>query len=231
MKANDVAAGAEQPTYLAILKRCGLVLVVVGALDIAYMVWCIAHGQSYSSSLNLVALVVGIFLMQGSLKTARWVAMGAAFFFAAGALVIVTAPFMYPAGYWAAVLRDSTGLAAPIGIAVALLAMLFWVCRQLLRPEVVKAQQAAGIPAPRIRRAAAIGAILSVVLVFGLSWMLRGETAQEAIRRAHQQLSGNYQYVVTSIQVKSNSAGKNVAALVVAYNDTEVRKLVVKWKE
>lgn len=59
------------------------------------MVWCIANDRSYSSSLNVFALVAGILLVRGSLKTARWVAMGASFLFAGGALAIVALPFMY----------------------------------------------------------------------------------------------------------------------------------------
>ncbi|HVU34665.1 MAG TPA: hypothetical protein VHE61_14620 [Opitutaceae bacterium] len=214
-----------------ILKRCGIVLIVVGALDIAYMVWCVANDRSYSSSLNIFAVVAGILLVRGSLKTARWVAMGASFLFAAGALAIVALPFMYPIGYWFAVLRHSSGVAATIVIALALLLVLFWIRQQLLRPEVLKAEQDAGVRPPRIRLAATIGAVLPVILVTVLGFMFHGDTAKEAIRRAHQQLSGNYQYVVTSMQMNSTPTEKNVAAVVVAYDDTEVRSILVKWKE
>ena len=214
-----------------ILKRCGIVLIVVGALDIAYMVWCIANDRSYSSSLNIFALVAGILLVRGSLKAARWVAMGASFLFAAGALAIVGLPFIYPIGYWFAVLRHRAGVAVTIVIALALMSVLFWIRQQLLRSEVLKAEQDAGVRAPRVRLAAIIGAFLPVLLVAVLSMMLHGGTAKEAIRRARQELGGNYQFVVTSMQMNSTTTEKNVAAVVTAYNDTEVRSILVKWKE
>ena len=223
--------GTRHDMHQPILKRCGLVLIVVGAFDIAYMVWCIANDRSYSSSLNIFALVAGILLVRGSLKAARWVAMGASFLFAAGALAVITLPFMYPLGYWFAVLRNGAGIVPAIAIAAALLAMLFWIRQQLLRPEILNAEQAAGLRPPRVTLAATIGAVLPVILVIVLGLMFHGDSANEAIRRAHQQLSGNYHYVVTSMQMNSTPTEKNVAAVVVAYNDSELRSILVKWKE
>lgn len=231
IKPSGADPRAGQTVYLPILKRCGVVLIAVGALDIAYMVWCIAHDRSYSSSLNIFALVAGILLVRGSLKTARWVAMSASFLFAASALAIVVLPFLYPIGYWLALLRHSSGVAASIVIALALLSVLFWLRQQLLRPEVLKAEEDAGIRPPRVRLAATTGALLPVLLTLVLGLMFHGDTAKEAIRRAHRRLSGNYHYVVTSMQMNSTGTEKHVTAVVTAYNATALRTIPVQWKE
>jgi hypothetical protein len=39
--------------YRSILKRVGLILMAVGVVAVCYMIYCITHGQSYSSSFNV----------------------------------------------------------------------------------------------------------------------------------------------------------------------------------
>jgi len=214
-----------------VLKRCGLVLIAVGSLDIAYMVWCIANGRSYSSSLNIFALVGGILLVRGGLKTARWVATLSSFMLAACGVGLVVMPFMYPIGYWAAVLRSGVGSAVSLIVAGAFCVLLFWVRRQVMCPEVRHAQLAAGLSPPKTKVAVAIGAALPVLIVVLLGFMFRSDTAQEAVRRAGQQLGGGYHYVVTSMQMRSNMKEKSVFAVVAAYNDTELKSIQVSWKE
>ena len=69
-------------TYLGTLKRVGVVLVLVGLVDIAYMVYCISRDQGYSSGLNIFVVIAGVFLWRGHLGAARIVAGFAAFFLA-----------------------------------------------------------------------------------------------------------------------------------------------------
>ena len=59
---NDAPA-----SYRAILRRVGLLLIVIGVLDVGYMIYCIVNGESYSSGLNIFAIVAGIFLIRGHL--------------------------------------------------------------------------------------------------------------------------------------------------------------------
>ena len=221
----------EENMHANILRRCGYVLIVVGALDIGYMVWCIANEVSYSSSFNIFAVVGGILLVRGGLKTARWVATFSTFMLAACAAALFVMPFLYPLGYWMAVFRHGSGLAGSIVIVAALPALLIWVRQQVLHPAVLQAQLAAGLPAPKIKFATGAGLALPVLLVTLLGFMFRGETAHEAIRRAQQQLGGNYQYVVTNMQMNSNMKETNVFAIVDAYNDTELKSIQVNWKK
>lgn len=217
--------------YTKILRRCGLVLIAVGALDIAYMIWCIANQVAYSSSFNIFALVGGILLVRGGLKTARWVATLSTFMLAASGIGLLVMPFLYPLGYWLAVIRHGTGLVGGFVIATAFFGLLAWVRQQVMHPEVRQAQLAANLPPPRIKLPFALGAALPLLLVTLLGFLFRGETALEAIRRAEQQLGGSYQYVVTSMQMSANMKEKSVFAVVAAYNDAEITSIQVRWIE
>ncbi len=80
----------EPTSHVPILKRIGTVLLAVGLLDIAVMVYCIVNRVSYSSSFNLIAVIAGIFLLRGSVRAAsivRWFAV----FMLAGFLTLVFA--------------------------------------------------------------------------------------------------------------------------------------------
>lgn len=214
-----------------ILRRCGLVLIVVGVIDMAYMIWCIANQVSYSSSFNIFAIVGGSLLFRGGLKTARWVATLSTFMLAACCVGMLAVPFMYPLGYWFAVIKHGTGIVSGLFFAVALVALLVWVRKQVLRPEVREAQIAAGLPPPRIKLPFIVGAALPVLLTVLLGFMFRSETAHEAIRRAEQQLGAHYQYVVTSMHMSATMQEKSVLAVVTAYSDSEIKSIQIRWKE
>ncbi len=84
------------PDYRRVLKRVGIVLLGVGLLDVGLMVYCIVNRLSYSSSFNLFAVIGGIFLMRGGLRTAaliRWFSV----FMLTGLLAVgVVLPFLQP---------------------------------------------------------------------------------------------------------------------------------------
>ncbi len=228
---RDKSSSSEKRMHTKILKRSGLVLIVVGALDIAYMIWCISKGVSYSSSFNIFALVGGILLFRGGLKTARWVATLSTFMLAGCGVAILVVPFMYPLGYWIAVFRFGVGVGISLLVSAVLLGLLYWLRQQMMDPSVREAQLAAGLLPPKTKSAIAAGIILPIALMALLSIMFRGDTAREAMRRAEQQLGGNYHYVVTNMQMSSNMTDKIVVAIVSAYSDTELKSIQVRWKE
>jgi hypothetical protein len=86
----------ESQSYREILKRVGVVLVVVGLADIAWMIYCIIHKISYSSSLNLFAVIAGILLMRGSLRTAANIRWFGVFFLSASIAMLMAWPALQP---------------------------------------------------------------------------------------------------------------------------------------
>jgi hypothetical protein len=217
--------------HTKILKRCGIVLITVGVLDIGYMIWCIANHISYSSSFNIFALIGGIFLYRGGIKTARWVIQLSTFMLVACGVFLLVMPFMYPLGYWIAVFKHGSGFIMSTFITITFFALLVWLRLQMTRPEVSQAILTAGLQPPRIKFAIAAGLALPVLLLALLSFMLHGDTAHEAIRRAEKQLGGEYHYVVTNLQIESNETQKSVNAIVVAYNNADLKNVQINWKE
>lgn len=58
--------------YARRLRQAGAVLILVGIIDVLWMLYCvIVRHVSYSSSINLFAIVAGIFIYRGSARAAR----------------------------------------------------------------------------------------------------------------------------------------------------------------
>jgi hypothetical protein len=218
--------------HLPILKRTGAVLVVVGLIDIAAMIYCIANGISYSSSIGIFAVIAGFFLLRGSLRAAsivRWFAV----FMLAGFLALVVAwPFMQPIGLTLTQVRLNSDFAIVVAALMALLlVLLFWVSRELGRAPLQAARAAAGRKVRDMRVPAAIGVAL-VVLMGAFLWMLLGgETAGRARSVAEQQLGPGYRYHVSSLKISKSSKGTVVVGVVTAWNEKEIRHVPVRWDE
>lgn len=60
-------------------KKAGIVLLIIGIIDVGIMAYCIANKISYSSSFNIFAVIAGVFLIKGRVKTARAVHCFSAF--------------------------------------------------------------------------------------------------------------------------------------------------------
>src|SRR5438876_3252511 len=57
----------EPRAHRPILKRTGYVLLTIGIVDMAVLIYCIVKNISYWSSFNVIAIAGGIFLSRGSL--------------------------------------------------------------------------------------------------------------------------------------------------------------------
>ncbi len=87
--------------YRAILKQVGIVSIAIGILDLMYMVYRVSMNWSHSpvrsySSAGILIMVVGIYLMRGSLRTANIVRWIAAFWIANSIGSIVMRSFFTP---------------------------------------------------------------------------------------------------------------------------------------
>ena len=113
--------------YAPILKRVGSVLLVVGLIDIAVMIYCIANGISYSSSFNIFAVIAGIFLLRGSLRTASVVRWFAVFMLSGFVALLISWPFMQPLDLTLTQLRLNPGASvAAVALVAFVLSLLFW---------------------------------------------------------------------------------------------------------
>ena len=132
--------GSQQ--HRPILARVGEVLLIVGALDIAVMIYCIMKGISYASSFNIFAVWFGFLLMRGSLWAASVVRFFSAFFLASGIGLIAVFLFLQPISLTLAEVRHISPFT--IVLPLLLLPLSFWTARELNRKPVLAALQASG---------------------------------------------------------------------------------------
>ena len=192
----------ESQSYRAILKRVGVVLLVVGLADIAWMIYCIIHKISYSSSLNLFAVIAGVFLMRGSLRTASTVRWFGVFFLSAAVAMIFTSPALQPMDLTLTQFRlDPLNFGVGAVFVVFILAFLYWVITELGREPVLVASDAAGVKRRNMRISAGLGVALVIGLGVSLHFFLGGESAARAISMAEKKVGPGYQLHVRSLQI------------------------------
>lgn len=205
-------------------KKAGIALLTIGVLDIILMIYSIISKISYSSSFNIFAVIVGILLLKGSVKTARltrWFSLFFSIVLVGGAIgMILIMPF------------DLLKIQIKLNILSALItffivviffSLLIWIYRQLSTPEVLKLFVEAGYGTTK-SSAYFFG---SVVLIFmlGMLTIVGKESEQKAKELARQQLGSNFQYYVSSMSL----SGKSGQANVIAYTDKEIRHIQIDW--
>jgi hypothetical protein len=196
------------------------------------MIYCIVNGISYSSSLNIFAVIAGILLIRGGLKTAglvRWIAI---FFVSAILALLVVFPFVQPIGLTLAEIRfDTVGVVSSVFIAVVLVAVLYWIARELGREPVQVAREAAGLKHRSARAPILCGIGIVVAAFVMLTLILGGESAERATREAAKEVGPGFSFHVNSLNINQSGRHKSVSAVVAAWNDKEVRDISVLWEE
>ncbi|MBE9126587.1 MULTISPECIES: hypothetical protein [unclassified Coleofasciculus] len=214
--------------YRAILQRVGIVLIAVGILDIAYMVYCISQDQSYSSIFNILAVVAGVFLFRGSLRAVPIVTCFAAFMISNFVSVFILLPFLKPAELWAIEFHlDPVDLSMSLLVRITLIALLCWVYTQLRAAPVVSASFKYAHSASTPKLAFILGVAL-VVLPVGIMHFTRGGAAgAKAVEVARAKYGQDYKYHVTAMGWSNG----NVQAHLTAYNEQEIKPVQVEWKQ
>jgi hypothetical protein len=208
------------------LRRVGWALIVVGLLDIGFMVYCIMNELSYSSSLNVFAVIAGVFLLRQSMKTASIVSFFAAFMLAGLGLAAVLFPLLMPFDLLAIQFRLSPiGSMSTVVAAVMFLAFAYWVYRSLTSQAVMEARRAAGVNAKKPVVAFVVGIALAVGLFGVMAVVTTGPSAENAKLKAREQTGPGYKYYVTSMHWSGDSG----SATVTAYNKSEIKEVKVEW--
>lgn len=218
--------------HAPILKRVGGVLLIVGSIDIAVMIYCIANRISYSSSFNIFAVVAGIFLIRGSLRAASIVRWFALFMLSAFVALLIALPFMQPVSLTLTQLRLSPGASfATVAFMAFVLGLLFWVAKELGREPIQAARASAGRKQRDMRIPVAGGVGLVIVMGIFMAVLLGGESADRAKTMAAQQVGPGYRFHVSSLNIAKNNKGTFVSGVVTAWNDNEIRNIAVHWEE
>lgn len=220
------------PAHLPLLKKAGLVLVIVGLLDIGLMIYAIASSVSYSSSLNVFAVVAGVLLWRGNLRAAsavRWLAL---FFLAALLSASLLSPLLLPLGLIATYLQvNPVAFMGSLGVFSVALLLFGWLTKQLSAEPIKTARLAAGRRQRDARIPLAAGGVLAVVLAAVSFSVQRSESAERAVHEARVKLGDDYNFHVSSISYRTNSEGTLVSGVVTAWKSGTVKELPFQWRE
>jgi hypothetical protein len=222
--------------YRSSLRVVGISLIVIGVLDIGWMAWCIAHNQGYSSSFNIFAIIAGILLVRGGLRTANIVAFFSAFILSTSVGMLLVSPFLMPFDLMFAYLRvHPVSFSVSLIIGFGVIVLLAWIYRRLTAP-VVATVIATQYPRytsfwRRPRTGFYVGVALVVILATTLGFMMRGATAEHAISIAKQRIGEGYKFHVTSWSMHTSGGRSHYAAVVTAFNQKEIKEIPVEWDE
>jgi hypothetical protein len=229
---NQFILQMQTPDYLPTLKRAGAVLLIMGVIDIGQMVYCIFNGIPYRSSLNIFAVIGGIFLIKGSLRAAsiiRWIAV---FYLFVAVTMVAAYPFIQPASLTMTIARLYAKWMAWTCLTTALfVVVIWWLVKQLSMPSVQQAREAAGKKKRGMYIPAALGVALPIALTISNLVMQNSESAKKAVSLAEHSVGENYQFTVESINFRSSANGSNVYGVVTAWNSQEILKVPFQWQE
>jgi hypothetical protein len=214
-----------------ILKRAGCVLLAVAIIGAAVMIALPPAGDRYLAALSLIPFVAGIFLFVGGPRAALWVRTLAVFMLAAGITGLVLAPFYQPVDLTFTEIRlDPVDFSVAAAVVVFILGMLLWITVELGRPPVQDAIANTRIKRWDMRLPAQAGG--GTVLLAGLLlwFMLHGQSTDLATSLAFQQLGPDYRYHLSWISSASTSHGTSVNGVVTAWNDKEIKQVLLHWE-
>jgi len=222
--------------HYAILRKVGWVFIVVGLIDFGLMIYSIVNKASYNSSFNIFAVIAGIFLLKGNLKATRLISLFIAIFIGTSIGNIVFMPFLSPID----LLLTSFRL-EPINHIISFVSFLtymaisVWGYCELTSEPVRTAMDESGVNYISFFKKPiigfGIGGCLTLYMVILMSSIMNGATATEVKQRAAVQVGKGYKFHIDSINWSSSSSNKHVYSIVTAYNDAQIKNIVVEWSE
>ena len=189
----------------------------------------------YSSSFNIFAIVAGVFLYRGNLKSVRIVRWFSAFLSSAFVKMMLLFPFFMPIDLMTTYFKlHPIAFVAYSSIAIALIILLVWVYQTLNSEAILAAIAQNNVDNKWLWRKPKNGFIfgvcLPILLVITISVSFSGETAEKAKFEAEKIAGLGYKYAVTSLNVNSTFGSKTYyRADVTAYNSTEIKQLHLEW--
>jgi hypothetical protein len=228
-------------THVSVLRRVGIAILVFFAIHTFGLAADFATGASHSFTIDVLSLILGILLVNGSLGAARWVAFLTGFQLVGMAvalfIVLPAVAFLFRAELAALPFASSFDVELGVGFAWAVaevaleVAFAVWVVRELRDPIVEEALAKADRGS--IRRATrwgggfAVGlfALLGLALI-PLSTFWKNGSAR-AVAAAQRQYGSDWEYTV----VRMNSNQDGWSAHLVAKRGDETKEVDVGGSE
>jgi len=181
--------------YRAVLRRSAFTLFVFALLEAAVFAYCVERRISFGSSVGMLGVFVGFFLMRGSLRGAAFTHRGALLILGMSLPTLVVVPWIFPLDLLRAVCRLRPLSTFVIGgHSAVLLALCWWTARELNRESVRAARTALGRTPVDPRYPFGIGAMIGFTVAITVGLTLNGRTAAEAERQVAERYGNEYRY-------------------------------------
>jgi hypothetical protein len=214
-----------------IVKRAGAVLLAIGIADGAVTIARLGVAGPWPGAFDCIAIAAGISLLTSSPRAALWVRTLAVFLLAASIALAIAAPLFQPLGLTITEIRiDPADFAVKAASMASVLCVTLWLTRRLGHPAIRDAIMRADITRWDMAIPAQAGAGI-VALASLLLWLtLHGQSGELATSLALQQLGPGYRYHLSWIGSAGNGHGTTVTGTVTAWNDKEIRKVLLHWE-
>ena len=211
-------------------RKVGIALLVIGILDIGYMIYSIFNGFSYTSSFNIFAVVAGIFLIRGNLIAALITRFFVTFFAAVVFGIVILYFYLMPIDLIMVQIKlQGTSMLSAALILSCVIAILIWMCIQFSTSESIQAFIHGGykLTILKLISFSAVAAVILLMILIGvfLNFIYSSEVITKAVKSAQEQYGNNYQYHVTSFNIENDHG----IATVIVYNNEAIKTIEVEW--
>ncbi|WP_139260481.1 hypothetical protein [Duganella sacchari] len=222
---------APPSSYRPVLRRAGLVMLVLGAVDLGLAVWQFMQSGGTTFGLNYGALISAVLLLSGGLAVSeflRWIG----WLVLPGAVLALVTVFAQPLDLSLVQLRQAPAnyLTSVVPTVLSLVALL-WLLRELGSAPLMQARAIEGRKLRNIRVPQALGVLLALGGATVLVVALNGDRAQHALALASQHGGKQLHYHLRSINVIKSDGPTRVASVVTVWDDKSVGYLQVNWQE
>lgn len=212
-----------------ILRRTGAILILLGIVE---FIMGMVTAPKGTFNFQFFGILIGSAIAFGNMRVVSVVRWLACLGLLSGALIILGEILVLPASLHAAQWRFVPGAAAMhYGGQLLVLAVTFFIFRQLGRQPLLAARAAAGRKQRDMRIPLVLGGLLGLAAAGFNVKMLNGEYATKARQEVAAQVGAGFEYFTTGVNVQRTPAKTIVFARVQAWNDRELREYPVQWEE
>jgi hypothetical protein len=217
---------------IAAPTRVGLVLAVAGALGVAFTAsqasgwWLLTYGA------DILALLAGALLLRENVRATRFVCAVMAFGTGATVVGLIGLAIVRPLDLTLTEVRlDPSSFVWPAVAVIGAVCVQLWIVWELGREPVRAAISGAGLRPWDPATPAKVGAGVMFVVALLLWVALHGNSATVAVSQAEQQLGPDYRYALTWIGPAKRGGRGAVDGVVTAWNQHEVRTVLLHWEQ
>ncbi|GGA35169.1 hypothetical protein [Okeania sp. KiyG1] len=216
-----------------IFRQVGIVLILASIFNTVCILYLRVQTQSnssYSSILNTLAVIGGVLLFCGNRKPVqevRWVAAFLLSRFISWLFILLPLELMTKEVWLAQIRLLPVSFFIPLLVEIVTGFVAFWVYIKLRNISVIgkKVRPKRSVSPPKL--AFILGILYTLILVFFLQFILRGDTGAKAIEIAQIEYGNYYKYHVRGIQWEKNQVKANL----IGYNECEIKYITVKWNQ